>query len=172
MKKVIESLRKYDTIFVTGAQRSGTNIASKIIAHELGKKHIHESEFDVHDFDKMLTFKGNAVIQAPALCHMVKYIPKDIGVVFMVRDFDDIIKSQKRVGWHFDDDEKDKYYKIHPIPLNDKTSICEIKHRIFFLHDNELPNTYHLHYESLSEHPLWVNKELRKNFNAWQTEIK
>ncbi len=172
MKKVINDLKKYDTIFVTGAQRSGTNIAARIIAHIMGKKYIHENDFNVHDFDKMLTFVGDSVIQAPALSHTVCDVPKDIAVVFMLRDFDDIIKSEKRVGWIFGDGERKKYYKKYGIPLDDKRPICQIKHDVFFEHDSKLPNTYQIHYNDLQGHPLWIDKEHRKDFEAWQTEIK
>ncbi len=84
-------LEKYDSIIVVGAQRSGTQIVSKIIAEETCKQFVHEREYDVHDFDKMLSLIDNSVIHCPALTHKIGAMPPYVAIVFVVRDFNDII---------------------------------------------------------------------------------
>lgn len=165
-----DQYRKYDTIIITGAQRSGTQITAKIFAHELGKRFVAESRFNVHNFEMMTVWFGDSVIHAPALCHMVGFIPQDICVVFVVRDYDEIIASQQRIGWNDDELEKNKYSDQFEID-RDKP-ICQIKHEIFLEHHLQLPNTTMFSYDDLQDHPMFIKKELRKDFTAWQTERK
>lgn len=165
-----DNLKKYNSIVVIGAQRSGTQIASKIMAMALGKAFVHENEFDVHDFDKMMDMLDSTVVHAPALSHRVLDIPNDTGVVFVVRAFKDIIASQERVGWSHEMAERKKYLRQFGIALNDPRPICEIKHDVFFEYHYKLMNTEYLNYSWLESYVLFVDKEDRKNFTTWQTE--
>lgn len=170
----LEELKKYDSIVIVGSQRSGTQIAARIIASELDKVFVHESEYEVHNLSKMLTFIGNSVIHAPALTHLIQYLdptPGNIGVVFIGRDFNDIIKSQKRIGWNEEDVEREKYFKEYGISLLDPRPICIIKHDVFFENHNLYLNTHYLNYYDFEQHPMFVSERYRKNFTAWQTEI-
>ncbi len=51
-------------IFVVGPQRSGTRIASHIIAHESGRTFVDELEYNLH-------IPLNSVVQAPFLLKAV-----------------------------------------------------------------------------------------------------
>ena len=55
-----------DPIFVTGAQRSGTTIAARIIASDLNANYVDESDYHPEDLP------SNAIIQAPFI---YKFVP-------------------------------------------------------------------------------------------------
>lgn len=112
-------------IIVTGPQRSGTRIAAKILAHELGYTYVDEDAIGVDNeqaFWQLLLpgqtaerdEPGNWVLQAPGLSHMVHRLPylvaeaaataptgrpEDYAVVWMLRDEIAIVKSELRIGW-------------------------------------------------------------------------
>ena len=165
---MFENLRRHDQIFVTGPQRSGTTIATKMIAQELGYKYYDETclpeSFDGFilqmTHDNLDGIKG--VYQGPtksALCHTLS---KDIAIVFMMRPIDEIIASQVRINWIWEDQEIAKYPKEYQ-----DTPVSSLKYRYW----NEVQKplikySYEITFGSLRNHPLWLGKEERKNFNS------
>jgi len=113
------------SVVVTGSPRSGTQIVAKILAQGLGKRFVPEKDFGAHDFNKMLSFlEIPSVIHAPGLSHKIEDMPDWVGVVFVVRDFKDIIASQERIGWKYEHLEREKYFKEFGIPVDDSRPIC------------------------------------------------
>jgi len=167
---MFEYLRRHNQIVVTGPQRSGTTIASKMIAQDLGYEHFDETVLpESFDGFALQVLHNNlegikGVYQGPtrsALCHT---LPEDVAVVFMVRPVEDIIASQERINWVWEDQEIAQYpteYQAAPV--------SSMKYRYW----NEVQKpliryAYEIVYHSLEEHPLWKNKEERKNFNSKQ----
>ena len=165
LKRMFQHLNKYKNIVVTGCQRSGTTIASKMIAQDLGRQRVDELDFDVyvdHSFVNKLNDPNPKVIQAPAMfklcCGMSR---EDTVIVFMERDFDDVHASEKRIDWSGEEAE------MRRLGTHDGRS-CELKWEYF---KENKPKYYKvLPYESLSKHPLWIGKENRKHFSAKQTQ--
>lgn len=141
-------------IFVVGPQRSGTRIASHIIAHESGRKFVDELEYNLH-------IPMNSVVQAPFLLKAVvelSFIFPTAQFAFMYRNKEDIIKSMERIEWCKDYTDHPSFYSTY----------VDHTYNFIDLLKKELPDNrwFDIHYESLKVHPLFV--EDRSNFTVKQ----
>ena len=172
--EVLNSLSAEDErrIVVSGPQRSGTMIASKMLAHDLGLTHLDECEFDTHNFYKFyceLIRRPDFVIHAPAMSRHLDVLPK-CSVVWMRRNLSDILRSQNRIGW-------EEHGPYHGLPERDKyfdhsqEPVASIKTRAWekFQRISLGSKAFDLDYESLSNHPMWIDKDDRKDFKERQT---
>lgn len=167
---MIESLRKelqrYQVILVSGPQRSGTRIAAKILAADLDYAYIDENEIKVDSLNalcKIVKIDGCKVIQCPALSRYVHFLAsQDIAAVFMMRDVDDIIASQGRIGWESELPELLRYGRLAGEP-------AKIKYHMWARSGHLLQHCFELQYLDLRGHELWIDKEHRKNFGPLQT---
>ena len=110
LEELIPKLAGFKKIVVTGPQRSGTTISTKIIARLLEYEVHCEEEFDVDNillFCKILSAPsgestpGGVVLQAPGLSSIVHLLAKsDVAVVFLIRDINEIVKSEIRIDWN------------------------------------------------------------------------
>lgn len=161
-----EGLEQHDVILVSGPQRSGTRIGAKILAHELGYEYVDENDIGIDSLNRLchaITNLNKVVIQCPALARYVHLLASErVAAVFMIRDVRDIIASQERIGWKSVLPELLRYDRTEGEP-------CIAKYAFWQQVKGE--HCYSLEYESLSGHPLWVDKELRKNFGPLQTEL-
>lgn len=169
---MFEHLMKYKKILVSGPQRSGTRICSKMIANDTKYEWIPEDNI-AHDYNvaKRLLSKDGVVIQVPMQTHLVDLFDDDVLVVFMRRAVEDIITSQKRIGWSsafkYEGGER-RNYNAADIDM----PIAEIKYFIWdHLQRGRIKHAMDIPYESLSKHPLWVPGNLRGNFKSHQTEV-
>jgi hypothetical protein len=170
--------RSDQKILVTGPQRSGTTIAAKIIAHELQLDFFPEESIETDNLQLLqMQFlnRDNAVIQAPALCYrchdMYRFLD---AVIFMMRNDEDIRKSAEKINWttEFDYTEGLKYgiFGTHSwLVKKDFWPWQKEQLQNSILKDCDILAT-ELQYESMSDHPMWVPKEERENFNSRQTE--
>lgn len=169
LEQVIPALRGYKKILITGPQRSGTTIASKIIAKRLSLPWMKEESVDVDNLEKFFEMhfkKKKYVLQAPALCHVCHELPVD-AVVFMWRPNSEIEKSASRVNWEFDRYEALKYFYSQS-----KTPSWNIKKMIWKVFQSRVVrNGFTLSYRSLKTDVLFVEKKRRKKFDVRQTEI-
>jgi hypothetical protein len=158
---------KYHKILVTGPQRSGTHIGAKILADLLHFNYIEESDFGINSFTKFQEKYNNLLkicVQGPAIAHKIHWLNPSWFIVFMYRDIQDIIASQKRIQWKDEHIERNKYvneFKLSGSIL--KEPICIIKYRCFSEH--QFPTIkYHtakLNYGSLANHTFWIPKSER-----------
>lgn len=187
-------LKPFPYIFVTGPQRSGTTIAAYMISQDLGYDFFHEehmtsaikeripAKVEVGKFIQAYNHSPHPppwaglmgknytkfVVQCPALCSIVhKWIGiENIAVVMMIRPVADIIASEKRISWGFEEWEKGNY-------PGQSGPISKIKYD--FWHSTQknvlADQGFELEYESLCKHPLWANKEQRKGFGSRQIAI-
>lgn len=169
---MFEYLKKYDQILVTGPQRSGTTIASKMIAQDLGYRCFDETVLP-ESFDGFVQriLRNNlegvkGVYQGPTrsfCCHM---LPEEVAVVFMVRPVADIIVSQERINWVWEDQEIIKYpmeYRATPVSSMKYLYWNKVQKPL-------IKHAYDVTYSSLKNHSLWLDKQKRKNFNSKQTK--
>lgn len=172
---LLQALKEYKSILVTGAQRSGTTIAAHILAEELGKRYVDEDEIDIYNwYAAMLEMeKEPSVLQAPGLMHCVNLFTKPSwAVVVMRRDLNEIYSSEERIGWRTINNgfnlmaEMRRYkadYDVEPVDGN----IAALKYQIWETKQKPLlKNAYELPYEELKGHPLF--KSDRNNFEARQ----
>lgn len=188
-------LKRYKFIFVTGPHRSGTSVASHMIAQDKGLCVYYEEHFKFNtkfsdapgppeidyfikrhyakESDMQMEYHVHTdgfVVQCPNLCFIAHRWAgiKDLAVVMMVRPVEDIIASQERVQWGFEAMEKKKYdAEGSPQP------IAEIKYHYWKTVQKKLlgKQGIEIKYNNLSVHPLWVPKEQRANFHTRQVFI-
>lgn len=172
---MFEHLAKHRKILVTGPHRSGTTFAATAIAHDTGHGLIRE-ELSRFRYDALRYWLVDAhmplVCQAPyaaEICHTFS----DVLVVWMVRDIEDIKASQSRMV--MEDGTPVNWGRIAYGQLRayheQAGEIAEIKYRNWPGQRAQIANWLEVDYESLRDHPLWVEAPLRKNFHVRQTSV-
>lgn len=152
-----EELIKYKKILVTGVQRSGTHFISLIAAKETGYLRIVEMDFSVSEIDilkKYLTFE-NIVIQCPAIVERINELDlSDVLVVWVERDNEDIIASQKKMWTNADEfSEREKYLNTKYYDFS--KTLIEIKKDYFNGEvKNKIPNIITVNYNDFLKHKL------------------
>ena len=165
---------------MSGPQRSGTRIASKMIASDLGYNHIDESTFETHNWNLFKQqLKKNVVIHCPAMSQWLTAIPNEtllsVRIVFMIRNVNGIVASQERINWAFYNEllEKRKYndtFKLTKFVYD--LPIAVIKQIVWLNHQRGLIKNYtELNYTDLKSHSMYITKENRKEFKYNQTII-
>lgn len=174
LDELLPLLKPYKAVLVTGPQRSGTAIATKIIAEELGYREVPEEEFWIHDSIRALgiLLKGNVVVHGPGVCHRSDLIGdmSNAAVVMMQRPLDEIHASEERIGWRTAYNganvtaEQQKY--LDEFGETDEDTAA-LKYRIWDRHQKHKCHSFDLDYASLKGHALWKNE--RANFAPRQT---
>jgi len=167
---MFEYLEEYKHILVTGPQRSGTRIASKMIAHDLGYRYVDESEIHADSLYTLVTLihnEDNVVVQCPALCRDIDFFGDlpDTLIVMMHRDIQDIEASETRIGW-------DRSWKcLEQFRYYTDGSVAQAKYQYWRAHQRcAIVHYLELNYADLEGHSLWVPKERRADFRFNQTE--
>ena len=168
--EVVKSLKLLNKkqIIVTGPQRSGTVFTANVLAKDLGLPLVEETAFDTHNLPKFMEIvnnKSSYVMQAPGMSPYVHTLTKPV-IIWMHRNVKDILRSQIRIDWtnKHEKVETDKYFTHDSVPASTiKTDYWERFQR-HLLEDR----AYDLDYESLKDHPMWVDKEDRVNFGERQ----
>lgn len=164
---MFEWLAKFDKILVTGPQRSGTRIGAQMIAYDTAHEYIDENDLYMDSLYMLCSFLQNRqrlVIHCPVLCRYTHIFSADnTAIVLMRRDVEDIVASQKRIGWSWEWLELARYDHSDGV-------IAEVKYRFWEEHQREhIKHAFEIEYESLAAHPLWVPEHLRQGFEAAQT---
>lgn len=170
---MFEQLSEFNLILVTGPQRSGTTITAQMVAADSGLRYVDEREFlatDEDEFDRVLYDYSDAVIQCPGMCHRVDFHGwrDDVLVIMVRRDLDDIMASQRRIAWPWEQFEL-AHYGDYPQPGE---PVASVKYRFFDEHQRgKIENVLDVQYKDLAAHPLWVAKRDRANFHSRQTAV-
>jgi len=184
-QELLTSLKDKHKILIAGSQRSGTTIATKMLANDLGYQDYYEEQIGSHwatareRFKRLCDNESNFVCQAPHLTAFCTEFDCD-AVVFMARQFKDIEESAKRIGWmKFENEEKEAFKTLDREEDGFVTEyfgkdffnlpIWDIKKRFYA----ELTGDKYLilNYSELKTHPLFITKEKRRNFHPRQTSL-
>lgn len=160
---MFEELKKFKRVLVSGVQRSGTRIATKIIAHELGYKYIDEKEFSTSDEEalKVILKKDNIVVHAPAMSHLVHKL-KDIAVVFVIRPKKDITASMKSMKWS-EEDMMAEIRKYNKEIESSYENIVDMKYKAWWKWQKQKCDyPFELKYDDLKDHSMFISKEKRE----------
>jgi hypothetical protein len=168
---MFEHLKTYSRIIVSGPQRSGTRIASRMIASDCDYKYIDEKEFKVsntHLLDALMQSE-NIVVQAPGVCHLLHTLSyHSLLICLMIRPTNDIEASEQRINW-------DNSCRKLELSHYGKTEGSPSKAKYDFWHSAQKPqlepHCLEINYKSLKDHPLYIKKQDRKNFKWNQTEL-
>ncbi len=164
----LNQLKQFKHVLVTGPQRSGTTIAAHILANDLSYKYYDERDVGVRSLTslfKVLFNEEPAVIQGPCFCNIVHLIDcPNTAVVMMKRSPKDIKESEIKINWPDEKKELINYFETNG-------NIAEIRYNAWekYQKPNMLVPYFELDYESMSAHPMWIEKEQRKSFRR---EIK
>ena len=165
---MFEHLAVHSKIVVTGPQRSGTRIASQMIAADTGHEFVDEVDFLITDtarFRQALQRDG-VVVQAP---HMLKDVvddpPPGVFVVLMRRDLSQIHASAERINWAELGGNRTELQKLG---LTEGDSAA-LKYAYWDAHNKYVPYL-ELKYECLRAHPMFVPAERRRDFAPLQTQ--
>jgi hypothetical protein len=155
--ELLEALRPFSKIIVTGPQRSGTRIGGIILAADLERLFLGEDEFndgfiaidDLRRFSAILKQQPKCVVQAPQMSHACHLI-QGAAIVFMMRDTNDIVRSERRIKWGREEHELSKYNKA-------EGPISVVKCAAWKAVQKECLNGrgFELEYESLQVHEMW-----------------
>jgi hypothetical protein len=167
---MFSELKRHPVIWVVGPQRSGTRIASKMIAHDTGHELVDEVQFYIDSsshLSKLLQDKADRpiVVQGPAITRWIHHLARDRdSVVFMFRPLDQIHASEKRISWKYDGVEAMKY--------GEASGSAELKIRFWNSYQRgQIKHAITFPYGQLSQHPLWIPKGDRGDFRWNQTTI-
>lgn len=164
---MFEFLEPFTRIIVTGPQRSGTTLVARAIAQDLGRQYIDEQAFTATNVDKwrsVVRTNNNFVMQAPGMCRFVHEFGHwdEVAVVLVRRNIDDIIASQERVGWRWEDYELKNYGKA-------SGPISQVKYDYWDNYQTyRIKNNFEVRYEDMVNHPLWVDKADRRGWHVRQ----
>lgn len=165
--KSFEFLEKYDRVLVTGPQRSGTRVCAQMIAQDTGFAYVDEQEFGIGYLASFAEIAGRdrVVIQCPGLCRYIHEFGGDgTAVVLMRRNVRDIVASQRRIGWESEPEELALYGHSHETQAEAKYAFWDE------FQERRIVHAFEIDFECLSEHPLWVPKRHRRDFE-WQDTI-
>ena len=166
LSNLVAALRHYDRILVTGPQRAGTTIAARMLAAELNYKFVPEEQVGFDNLEKLFDLYRNEkqfVLQGPCFCPYAHLVSG--AVVLMRRPVPEILSSQARISWP-EEAELDRYFTT-------QGPIAQVKYDAW---DNyQKPQLrergFELDYQSLSRHPLWLEKEQRQAFKPRQISL-
>ena len=164
----------YRKILVTGPQRSGTRICAKMIEYDCGHEYLDERAIytdSVYALINIIAYEGEHVIQCPTMsrwCHIFAKVP-GVAVVFMIRDVGEIIASQARIHWQWENVER----SLYPGNYEKALPIAAIKYH--FWNEYQKPlfqyNAFEIAYNDLAHHALWVAKDERDNWKFDRTVL-
>ena len=168
MFTTLEPYCKFDKIVIVGPQRSGTRFATWAIAHDLGLKFIDQRGIRINKFSHLvsaLDTYDRVAIQGTGCTHCIHKLKRDDTLVVYVRRLPaHVLASQQRIQWQEETWEAAKIpekYRIYPL--------CE--GRFQYWRDEQclsIPNWTILPYDSLRQHPLFIDEKDRARLNGGQ----
>lgn len=174
---MFEGLKDWPIILVTGPQRSGTVICSRMIANDTGHQYLDEGLWQVWDGVKardLADQRKPCVLQGPGILKdALRFSDPECAIILMRRDIEDIIASQARIGWNiWAQKEISHYVNLRPDSMwyiNASLFVASAKYDYWetYIVDH-ISYWKEVQYESLKDHPMWVPKEERANFGAKQ----
>jgi hypothetical protein len=158
-------------IVVLGCQRSGTNIVSACLAHDLNLPLFNERELGYSscsltfgDHSVLIEFMNNTkefVLQAPSLnvyAELINnWLDEPVTFYWVNRDSDEIRASRDRVDWSGEGKESAKYAKEFAWFFNDKycTDSVDMAKMVWNRYQSRLVDHIEVEYNDFKTHPLW-----------------
>jgi hypothetical protein len=138
-----------------------------MIAHDTGLNYIDETEWGVFELEKLKhldTYRTNFVVQANSAFHIMPHFSRENTlIVFVKRDIAEIKASWARIN---------KLKSINTMWSNPswiQKKQPEDKLILWESNKSKIKNLLEIEYNDLKSHPLWIDKEERKEFLWNQT---
>jgi len=159
----------YNVVLVTGPQRSGTTICARMIEHDTGLQDMGEQEFSAtneEQWGESVAGAAKAVMQCPGMARFIHEFGArhDLAVVFMIRSLTEVIASQRRINWAYEQFELKRYPAIY---RNMPVAAAKLMYWMSF-QKRRIANAYEVDYATLEKHPLWIPPGQRLDFHARQ----
>lgn len=159
---------------VCGCQRSGTLLASHVLADFYEGHYVDEFEFipieeGIKAVNKLVK-KGfnNLIVHCPVALRCWEEIYHKVPNVRFVgvrRNKEDVLKSMRRIKWLLNDN-KDNYDEFLNSHYEEMISYWEDLKEIVPSEDWR-----EIQYEDLQDHPFFIDKKERKNFHVKQWQV-
>ena len=193
-KELLKVAGKYDIIYVSGPQRSGTRYATYILGHTGGfevttfptalRSRSRGSSQFVKDKDRTIEwfFKElhKTILHCTAESHLLhKLDGKEKLVIWMDRNEKDVNESENRIKWHprcFEEEEKPKFLEMfseHKEKIESFDRNIHMKKWVWENIQKDLMTVDYLElpYETLEQTDGYLSKEQRKNFSKAQIRL-
>ncbi len=170
---MFEHLKKHRVILVTGPHRSGTTIAARMIAEDTGHDFVIEDEIGFSRAALLSLFVqanyGPLVVQCPFFCNDIQMLKwhacidwEETCVVMMHRYRKDIEASEekaKRVNFAALGEAQKR-----AIGDTSERHVSDVKYEQWELQRQHITNTFDVGYESLRDHPMWIEDRTKFRF--------
>lgn len=198
LEDIVKGFKEYKNIVVTGPQRSGTQIAARIIADILNWDFVGEQTLFVKGFkhsDCYFKWVNNTemktmVLQCPSISHECHLTPKPTLVVFMMREVEEIVASDKHRTDTFTtiSPNNGKVVNVKSVFIQkgkqyaklfydrERSSIEEVPQRVYDVWNNVQKKAdfswYELEYNKLEQHQFWLSLSVRRSMFKSGTQTK
>lgn len=178
-------LISHKAILVSGPQRSGTRICSKMIANDTGLPYIDEVDISELFLGSAKTIKviqnlvdtKNFVLHCPPLMPWIHLVHGAL-IVIMWRSVDEITRSAERINWKKGHQEFEynkmgytRFGRLRPGFIKTDIPLAEIKYEFWNNYQRDRVVDYlGVQYSDLSKHPMWVSSDERSQFRWNQTK--
>lgn len=147
-------------IVVSGPQRSGTTFIARQLS---GKDKPYIDEFERPSTNSWVwQFANNSHLTHDTECDLI---------VWMLRDESEVIASQKRIGWNYFKNEKEKYVRRFGVEAESFSSNYKMKHHFWneFQKDSLKCDYVVFKYEDAGDCSGFLEKKKREHFKPKQT---
>lgn len=166
--ELLDILKGYSRIIVSGPQRTGTRFITNALASDLGYDVIDEVDYGIENTDRFMqtiSERDNFVCQAPAQSYTLHNVgtPSTI-ILFSYRPTENIIFSQELCSWNCENVEKRKYQNNREMKrFVGGSPISKIKYRAWEEYQKPLclVPSLDIVYDSFKEHKDWVDMKDR-----------
>lgn len=168
--KIIDRLRSFNRIIVSGPQRSGTTFMCYVLMEEFGFDRA-QMPFNHFQTARQMLSAERCLVHGPGVSRWLIELSQEFGaaVVFMHRPIGDIVRSQKRINWGQEDRELVIYGAYPHHSETRKPRIADVKYAYWKEWQRDrISNVVEVEYDSMSDHRLWLEKPRRRGFDSRQ----
>ncbi len=166
-------------IIVTGPHRSGTTIATEMIARELGFESMLEESFEFYRADLLhgLLRRRSIVVQCPALFDLMPQLSDEhTAIVLMRRPLHELDASRKRMYARRTGRQLSAQHQnvaqLRRLEADAGDDAARVKYERWddWIARDLIHNPVEIEYADLADHPLWVSATDRRRLGpAWHT---
>ncbi len=163
-------LRQFSRIIVTGPHRSGTTIATEMIAADTGHEAILEEEFEYYreDLLRRTLERRGIVVQCPALFDLMPELSSpDTAIVLMRRPLSELAESRDRMfdpttAQQLSADEQNRDQLARLGASSGDAAALKYSQWQAWVERRRVHHPVVVEYSSLAKHPMWVAPETRR----------
>ncbi|HCH62928.1 MAG TPA: hypothetical protein DFR83_08995 [Deltaproteobacteria bacterium] len=162
--------QRFKRVIVTGPHRSGTTIATEMIAADSGLEAVREESFEFYRADLLrdVLRRTGVVVQCPALFDLMPELSDPhTAIVLMRRPLQELAQSRDRMfdphsAHQLSSDEQNTAQLERLGASNGDAAAIKYDRWDRWVKERRIHHPIELTYANLSEHPMWVSKEDRR----------